>query len=458
MNKRPALLLAPPALAALMALVSCAQAPTAAPAPRAAVATSAPFASPVACPAAVGPAVRCYAGRDTWGAHVWFAMPERWNGTLVLHAHGGPELGAPSSERTAEDLARWAVFPRSGYAWAASSFHQGGVAVRSAAEDTERAHQLFVAQFGAPGFTLLHGQSWGASVAARAAETSTATAGGKPPYDAVLLTSGVLGGGTLSYDFRLDLRVVWQAVCANHPKADEAAYPLWQGLPPGSALTRPELARRVDECTGVRLKREQRSPAQQCRLDTILAAVKIPERSLAAHLNWGTWHFQDIVFKRLDGRNPFGNLGVRYPGTLDDGTPLDARVARYAADPQATAAFGADTDPQGRIAVPVLAMHAIDDPTAFVELESTFRDTMTRAGTAEHLVQVFTADTEHSYLSDAQYLGAADALIAWARGGAKPTPALVAQRCAAHEARPGTECRIRPDYRPAPLSTRVPAR
>ena len=26
------------------------------------------------------------------------------------------------------------------------------------------------------------------------------------PYDVVLLTSGVLGGGTRSYDFRLDLR------------------------------------------------------------------------------------------------------------------------------------------------------------------------------------------------------------------------------------------------------------
>lgn len=451
--RRPALLLALPVLATL---VSCVQTPAATPV--AAAAPAAPFAAPVPCPAAVGPAVRCYAGRDTAGAHVWFAMPQRWNGTLVLHAHGGPELGAPSSERTAEDLARWAVFPQAGYAWAASSFHQGGVAVRSAAEDTERARTLFITQFGTPAFTLLHGQSWGASVAARAGELYTAKPGERPPYDAVLLTSGVLGGGTLSYDFRLDLRVVWQAVCANHPKADEPAYPLWQGLPPGSALTRAELARRVDECTGVRLKREQRSPAQQRRLDTILAAVKIPERSLPAHLNWGTWHFQDIVFKRLNGRNPFGNIGVRYPGTLDDGSSLDTKVARYAADPAAVTDFGADTDPQGRIPAPVLTMHAIDDPTAFVELESTFHDTMVRAGTADHLVQVFTADAEHSYLSDAQYLGAADALIAWARGAAKPTPALVAQRCAAHEASPGAGCRIRPDYRPAPLSTRVPSR
>lgn len=440
-------LLAAPALALLAA---CAQTP---PAPALAA-----IGAPVACPAQVGPGVRCFAGRDETGAYVWFAMPERWNGTLVVHAHGGPELGPPKSERTAQDLTRWAVFANHGYAWAGSSFRQGGVAVRSAAEDTERARQLFVAQFGAPKFTLLHGQSWGASVAARAGEMFTRTADGKPPYDAVLLTSGVLGGGTKSYDFRLDLRVVWEAVCGNHPRPDEPAYPLWQGLPEGSTLTRPELARRVEECTGVRLKREQRSAAQQKRLDTILAAVKIPERSLVGHLNWGTWHFQDVVTKRTGGRNPFGNVGVHYPGTLEDGTPLDAKVARYAADPQAVAAFGADTDPQGRIPVPVLTMHAIDDPTAFVELESTFRDTMTRAGTADHLVQVFTADHEHSYLSDPQYLAAAEALIGWARGAAKPTPEQVALRCAALEASAGPGCRIRPDYRPAPLSARVPAR
>ena len=61
----------------------------------------------------------------------------------------------------------------------------------------------------------------------------TASAQGKP-YDAVLLTSGVLGGGTRSYDFRLDLRVVYQALCNNHPRPDEPAYPLWMGLPANS--------------------------------------------------------------------------------------------------------------------------------------------------------------------------------------------------------------------------------
>ena len=54
----------------------------------------------------------------------------------------------------------------------------------------------------------------------------------------MLLTSGVLG---CAYDFRLDLRVVCQYVCRNHPRPDEPQYPLWQGPPMDNTLTRAEL-------------------------------------------------------------------------------------------------------------------------------------------------------------------------------------------------------------------------
>jgi hypothetical protein len=432
-------------------LLACSTAPPASPAP------AAPPAVAAACPKDVAPGAKCLSGRDEAGAHYWFAVPANWNGMLVVHAHGGPELGTPKAERVPEDLTRWSIFTRMGWAWAGSGFRQGGVAVGSAAEDTERVRRLFIAQVGQPRFTLLHGQSWGAGVAARTADLYGTPRTGKPPYDAVLLTSGVLAGGSQSYDFRLDLRAVYQAVCANHPRADETAYPLWQGLPLDSKLTRTELAQRIDECTGVRKKAAERSAAQQRNLDTILAVVRIPERSLVGHLNWATWHFQDIAFNRTGGRSPFGNAKVVYHGSPDDAA-LNARVPRYSADPQADATFDADTDPQGRFSVPVLTVHAIDDPTAFVELESVFRDTVARAGNLERLVQTYTTDKEHSYLSDVQYVAATEALVAWAQRGDKPTPEAIAARCKALESAWGAECRYRPDYRPAPLAQRVPPR
>jgi hypothetical protein len=415
-------------------------------------------AAPVAitCPGELPAGTRCLQGRDAAGAFYLAAVPPDWNGSLVLHAHGGPALGAPTPARPAEDLKRWAVVVRAGYAWAGSSFHQGGVAVHSAAEDTERLRRIFVRHVAQPKLTVLHGQSWGASVAAVGASLYTDDGHGRRPYDAVLLSSGVLAGGTRAYDFRLDLRVIYQALCGNHPRADEAPYPLWMGLPPDARLTRAELRQRVNACLGLDKPAAQRKPEQQRKVEAITGVLKIPAESIGRHLAWGTWHFRDVA-QRMGARNVFGNVGARYRGSGDDAA-LDAAVARYAGDPVAVARFGADTDPDGRIPVPVLTVHAIDDPTAFVEMEHTFRETMQRAGTAGHLVQVFTSRRVHSDLGDATYLAVLEALAQWARGGPKPTAAGIAQRCPALASGDGAGCRIRPDYRPQPLATRVTPR
>ena len=124
----------------------------------------------MACPAVLPAATRCLSGTDSEGAHYVIAVPAAWSDVLVLHAHGGPELGLPKLERSVEDLKRWSVMVKAGHAWAGSTFRQSGVAVRTAAEDTERLRHIFVQHVAQPQRTMLHGQSWGAGVAAIAAE------------------------------------------------------------------------------------------------------------------------------------------------------------------------------------------------------------------------------------------------------------------------------------------------
>ena len=51
------------------------------------------------CPSGVAAGSRCLSGRDNAGAYYWLAVPTDWNGTLVVHAHGGPELGDAKVER-----------------------------------------------------------------------------------------------------------------------------------------------------------------------------------------------------------------------------------------------------------------------------------------------------------------------------------------------------------------------
>lgn len=437
--------------ALLLALSACTTPPAVAPAPEPPLAEAAPLA--VECPKGLPAATRCLGGTDSQGAHYLIAVPAAWNGHLVMHAHGGPTLGPPRPERAVEDLQRWSIMVRAGYAWAGSTFRQGGVAVRAAAEDTERLRRIVVQHVIKPKRTVLHGQSWGAGVAAVGAEMY----GAAKPYDAVLLTSGVLGGGTRSYDHRLDLRVVYQHLCNNHPRPDEPAYPLWQGLPADAKLTQADLAQRTRECLGLGLPAAQRTPEQARKLKTIVDVIRIPESSVQGHLNWGTFHFRDIAQLRTGGGNVFGNIGVQYRGS-DNDAALNAGVARYAADAQAVRRFGADTDPSGRLNVPTLSVHALHDPIAFVELQHQFRDTVRAAGASQWLVQTYTEDREHSYLSDALYPALMQELLAWVEQGRKPTQQSVADACTAAQASYGPGCRMVVGFEPLPLSSRVPAR
>lgn len=417
-----------------------------------------PAPTATACPTGVPASARCLSGRDSAGAYYLIAMPEKWNGDLVLHVHGGPPLEAPTPARAIEDLERWNIMVKAGYAWAGSTFRQGGVAVRAAAEDTERLRHIFIDQVAVPRRTILHGQSWGGGVAATGAATYTAqTNGGKAPYDAVLLTSGVLAGGSYSYDFRLDLRVVYQYLCHNHPRPDEPAYPLNIGLPAGSLLKPADLAARANECLGLAKPAAQRSPEQARKIRTIENVIRIPASSIQSHLGWATFHFQDIVQKRTGGASPFGNIGVRYVGS-DDDAALNAGVLRYAADPRAVATFAADTDPSGKIPVPVLTMRGTKDPTAFVEMADFFGRTMASAGTADHLVQTYTNDATHSYLSDPAYVTVMASLLDWVDKGVKPTPQSIAARCPSFEAEFGAGCRFVPDFVPGALESRVSPR
>ncbi|MGW7301572.1 DUF6351 family protein [Streptomyces sp. NPDC054829] len=401
--------------------------------------------APTACPAPLETRATCYTGQDANGAHYAIAVPRDWNGSLVVHAHGGPDLGAASDPgRSVDDLGRWSVMVDQGYAWAGSSYRRGGYGTRMAAADTESVRRLFVEEFGEPKRTYVHGQSWGGNVAAKVAETY------RGRYDGALLTNGVLGGGSRGYDYRVDLRVVYQYYCHNHPRPSEPQYPLWQGLRAGSTMTSAGLRARLQECTGYASAPEDRTAEQQRNLDDILGVTGIPERTLESHLRFATFTFRDIVHERLGGRNPFSNRGVRYSGSHDDAA-LNAGVERFSADPTAVRDLSYDSDLTGDVRVPVLTLHAIDDPTAFVEHESAYRETLHGAGRERYLVQTFTRESEHSDLSGAEYAASIAALDRWVRTGVRPTPKSVADSCSG-------ACFYDTGFRPASYASRVEPR
>jgi pimeloyl-ACP methyl ester carboxylesterase len=392
--------------------------------------------SAVTCPEGPPTGTRCWRGKDSAGAPYLIAMPAQWSGVLVVHAHGGPFLGAPTDARADEDLKRWSITVKQGHAWAGSVFRQGGFAVTAAAQDTERVRQLFREHIATPRRTLLHGQSWGGMVAARAGEMFPQS------WDGILLTSGVLAGPS-TYDFRLDLRALYSYYCNNHP------LDFSQTSPP--QITSAQLAERANTCLGVRTAAAQRTPEQQGKLTTLSRLLRIPESSILGHLNWATFSMADIVYKRTGGATPFGNDTVRYQGSADD-TTLNAKVQRIKADPVAKAKFAADSDHAGNFRVPVITAHGIDDATVFVEGNETFRQKMQAAGTSRHLVQTFVRSSEHSYWGDAQYPPLFEALLQWVDRGEKPSAHSISARCAVLN---GSACSFDPTYRVQPLSSRI---
>lgn len=409
------------------------------------------------CPAGLDNVARCYTGADDNGAHYWIAIPRDWNKTLVMHAHGGPRLSPITAQSNVEDLERFAVTVRQGFAWAGSTYRRPGYGVRMAAEDTENLRKIFIKAFGQPEHTILHGQSWGGNVAAKAIELYAKAPDGSQAYDGVVLTNGMIAGGTHNYLHRADLRAVYQYYCHNHPRPDEQQYPLWMGLPAGVKMTGKELEARVNECTGVKLPAAQRTPQQQRNLDNILKVIRVPERTLVSHMGWATFMFRDLVQRVLSGRNPFTNLHAMYHGS-DDDAALNKGVERFDADPQAVVYLAGDSDMLGAITVPVLTMHAIDDPTALVEYENWYHDVVAKAGNSERLVQTFTDEHDHSKLSDAEYAGLFDSLMRWITAGKKPAASDVAAACTRRETDFSGGCHFKPEFHPQPLFSRVTPR
>lgn len=388
------------------------------------------------CPASTGRGTRCVAGQDENGAWFVAAVPANWNSRLIVHSHGGPRTGTPKADDELEDLERFSVMVRHGYAWIGSTYRRGGYGVRMAAEDTDNARKIFWSLYGRPQRTLLHGQSWGGNVAAKASELYAGNAEDGWNYDGVLITNGIVSGGTRAYGFRADLRAVYQYYCSNHPAPDEPTYPVWQGLPLDSGMTRAELRRRIETCTGVDKPAARRTPEQAAKLRDILAVTGVQEAELVSHMNWATFLFQDMVMRRLDGRNPFDNSQTVYSGSSDDAA-LNAGVERFTADPEGVALLAHDADLTGQIVRPTLTLHALHDPTVSYDVEALYTATVAAAGRSQWLVQVATDEAEHSKLSDASYMTALDALEGWIDGGAKPDPVRFQTRCQTLWARQG---------------------
>jgi len=414
---------------------------------------SAPVSDTTDCPKEVAAIATCYSARHPSGAYLLAAIPNAWNGHLIVYAHGGPYVVPPTANTNKTDLAKYAIAVERGFGWVASTYRREGYGVQMAVEDTEHARQFFVERIRQPRHTILHGASWGGLVGAKLIEKQFKKADGSGAYDGAFFNSGFVIGAARGYEFRADLRAVYQYYCKNLPRPDEPQYPLWNGLPAGAKVTLRDIQTLVDECTGVTMAAGARSAQQKQNLTNILGVMRFSEALLLRHMQSATFLFREIAERTTGGRNAFSNVGVTYRGSTDDAA-LNRDVARFTADPAAVAALKADGEPTGAISIPVISIHSINDPQVAVEVQTVYRDAVKAAGNGERLVQAYTDERAHTQQSAPELAASFDALMQWIEQGTKPSPQSIAATCQRLRVSLDGPCSWHPEFAPKAYETR----
>lgn len=421
----------------VLGVVGCSNEPTAVASPP----------SQTSCITGLSAQATCYSGTQLSGASYQIALPTNWNGILVMVARGATPVAATDLRTfgATRNLLR-----DGGLAIAATTYRSDTPLARDATDDVEELRQIFVRQFGRPKRTIVWGLSFGGLVAARCAERFRT-------YDGVVSLCGLVAGTLRSLYTQLDARTVYQRYCRNLPRADEPQYDLFLGLAPASAMTSEEMQARVSECTGILLPAGQRSTLQRENLANILAVLRIPESGLLANMDAATFLLKTFVQGTLGGHNPLQNVNVQYKGSTDD-AGLNRDVPRYNAEGPTAAMLASTDDPTGRVSVPVVTLHAIDDPRAFVENQAAYRATLEKAGTLGNLFQAFTNQGAHCTFTVAEQLATLKVMLDWIDTKTPPTQAALASACETYRAEFGTSCRFNATYQPSALDTRLYAR
>ena len=141
-----------------------------------------------------------------WGVHngagYRIEVPNPWNGSLVMWAHGYRGTGL---ELTVDNHPLRVFLIANGYAWAASSYSKNDYEPVQGAKDTHALTKLFKRKFAEPTRTYITGASMGGHVTGIVAEQWPHS------YDGAMPICGVLGDYEL-FDYFLDFNLAAQTL------------------------------------------------------------------------------------------------------------------------------------------------------------------------------------------------------------------------------------------------------
>jgi hypothetical protein len=349
------------------------------------------------------PGAKTYFGHTDDGAYR-VEIPDRWNGDLVLYAHGYRAAAGKDGRvlRVADSPIR-AHLVEQGFAWAASSYACNGYVPGQGLESTVALTGLFTRANGgrAPRRVYMTGTSMGGHVALLGMqEYPTMFAGGLAMcaagpalfdyYSAVGAAAEVITGVQFTRDGLRD---------------ETARMAGLLGKPPGYTPEGRELA-----SVEIRISGGPRPFAMEGLASRFLGNIN------GSALAGGTSASNRAVDTRAFRLEIAPGLGI-------SAETLNSRARHVTADSTIRSAGGPYEELvpfDGRIERPVLTMHGTGDLFVPIFLERTLRSAVDASGRDKLLVQRIYRIAAHCQFSQPEMIRSFDDLVAWSTGGAQP--------------------------------------
>ncbi len=387
-----------------------------------------------------------FSGQTRGGAYYSIAVPDAWNGSLVIWNHGydfepvapNPDLGPLAALQLSE-----------GYAVAASSYQQTQWAVFRTRKDIERLVDEFEDLVGRPTSIILTGASLGGIVTADALERAR--------IDGVVGAFTACGamGGSRTWDGAHDLRLTYDAICANTP---EAAIPGGAtGLPRGvTSISAAEVSTKVNACMGLMTPPEFQTHQQQANLQKFLASTQIPASFIIGDLLFATNGVSNLIFDRgkLKGKQGLGNIGVKYADP-----EIDATIERVRANRGAAKKLKKNFTPKGDFReddLKIVSIHTDKDGLVLVENQKEYQDVVD-ADTLTVAVVVEDSST-HCGFTPAEFAAGWESLRAWLAGFPQPDAAALQNNCQGIQSILPGPCRFDASFEIPDMDGRIPPR
>jgi alpha-beta hydrolase superfamily lysophospholipase len=386
------------------------------------------------------------------GAPFRLRIPENWNGTLLVYAHGfrdkADHLGQVDVRRVdivpvdgggdeippgVDVTAREILFLSQGFALAGSAYRSNGYAVKEGVEDTVALVRFFRQRLAIPDRTIVWGESMGGLISARIIEARAHNFDGAIPMcGAVLGGPRAWDGGlafTIAYDVAFGWNPAWGSIADVRDEC-ESGVP-GSGVDFGAEVFPVLLAQLLDPANFGRFEFLRNLFPSEITQDLFYnqfgflfamygnteARAEAECRAGGAPLGQNRTHFYALP----DDRKAYlATLGVDADALL---AAMNART-NIKANPKARSYLRHHTDLKGDIRRPVLTVHTTLDHIADVAQEAAYGETVEKAGREDRLVQVYTDGVGHCVFTPDQLNAAVTAMNHWLDTGMKPGPAF----------------------------------